>query len=74
MHNNSFMRIDFMRPGFDQMNPNGNKYMQNFILFQNFTDSCLKNDPYFRFRGFVRPIEKIQMGTSMIGSGDGGWG
>ena len=27
-------------------NPNGNKYMQNFTLFENFTDSCLKNDPF----------------------------
>ena len=26
---------------------NGNKYMPNFTLFQNFADSCLQNDPFF---------------------------
>ena len=31
---------------------NGNKYMQNVSLFQNFADSCLKNDP-FLFREFA---------------------
>ena len=26
---------------------NGNKYMQNCTIFQNFADPCLQNDPFF---------------------------
>ena len=38
-------------------NPNGNKYMQNFTVFQTFVDSRLKNYPFFL--DFASPIEKL---------------
>ena len=49
MHNYSDMREQI----------NGNKYIQNFTLFQNFADSCLQNDPFSWFREFAPPIVKI---------------
>ena len=51
-------------------NPNMNKCMQNFTLFQNYADPSLKNDPLFLIWRF--PLTKdtlfVNMGTTMVHS------
>ena len=50
---------------------NGNKYKQNFTLFQNFADSCLQNEPCFLISRIRASHWKntplfAKMGTSVV--------
>ena len=45
---------------------NGNKYIPNFTLFQNFADSCLQNDPLFVISRVRAPLKKSKMGTNVV--------